>query len=1048
MEKLVSDITPILEKKPDYDKDVDEYQLIFNEYEKLLQLYDIKGTKNDKSITSDVLSFFNYAPKKDENVKIVNSKGETVRFKNIAEKNEFLTYKTIIQLKETLFNLVVLFTHLLQIQCLREYNLHIAERNIIVMDKTILTNQILYYFMIKYHLQHLQETNINEEQNEIPYSVFWEISNLDTLEKINEKLLLATQTNEIQDSKIKNNGLHLKQFFSNCELFSRYLTPVISKKGFQIYLTQLLNGFQLSQYISDNNLLAFSLFNKEINVEAANFDIENTVKLNSAFFKEYPLLEQGWIVYNSKNLLDSIASALNGQLDYLNADSVNYYTEPNENNNGLNRFTVKTLLELIKDNGYDVEHKNIQLSNNATIISVETKNIIKILESVLGITFICFYINKDNQVEILCSENYNEINDVLYLFIDKNKDDEIVKLVRNTNDIDTDGYYIYSFSSIPNQIKELYKSLCIVDKEIVDANSKIKYLGEFGKDSTELFGLDSYNLSDLNQEELLDWFRKLDNEIDITLTQYENIFTRYDMIISTQGEYEKKHLEIKNLEPDVIYLISKFQEIVSLYNKYESAMYDGDNEDGGDIIEAKKIKIQDFNEKIKRLDQIKSGIHTSEYYDIDKLESILEYFINLYNIVTPETNCEKISSQANGYKQLLENIGIYNENFHTGSQFKPVLDTVKINNLTKLITKVLQKENITNKPDFTEGIVIQGTSDITDSIVNDFFKKIEPFIQILDIMTTDCQDPSSRQNKTFQDFLDELVQTNIESENVKGTNRVYDKDADDESSYYTGKYGDIFSESSSKKAAVKSPGKSVIEKLFPSDVTSPSLGSESGDSSVPISRTSSLSSDSGSENGDSSVPASRRSSFLSELTDEEHKGGEKKLRTQYEDLQSPFLNQMPYSQTYPYGSMPYSQTYPMGQQPSQLYPAGQLINYTHNEQYNIAKEKKSKLSYYIEIELELYPGTEVNPVQRLAVKCQSQFERIREAWADIFGFQYRPALLKEAYAYQATPIQKKTDDNKETENDNKETKSGGYSKKTIKRQKNPKRNKSAKRGKK
>ena len=84
------------------------------------------------------------------------------------------------------------------------------------MDKTILTNQNLYYFMIKYHLQHLQETNIKEEQNEIPYSVFWEISNLDTLEKINEKLLLATQTNEIQDSKIKNNGLHLKQFFSNC----------------------------------------------------------------------------------------------------------------------------------------------------------------------------------------------------------------------------------------------------------------------------------------------------------------------------------------------------------------------------------------------------------------------------------------------------------------------------------------------------------------------------------------------------------------------------------------------------------------------------------------------------------------------------------------------------------------------------------------------------------------------------------------------------------------------------------------------------------------
>jgi len=99
--------------------------------------------------------------------------------------------------------------------------------------------------------------------------------------------------------------------------------------------------------------------------------------------------------------------------------------------------------------------------------------------------------------------------------------------------------------------------------------------------------------------------------------------------------------------------------------------------------------------------------------------------------------------------------------------------------------------------------------------------------------------------------------------------------------------------------------------------------------------------------------------------------------------------------------------------------------------------------------LELYPGTEVNTVKRLAVKCQSQFERIREAWADIFGFQYRPALLKEAYAYQAIPIKEKNDDNKEKSDDNKETK-GGYSKtntgnKTVKRQKNMKRTKSVKR---
>ena len=70
-------------------------------------------------------------------------------------------------------------------------------------------------------------------------------------------------------------------------------------------------------------------------------------------------------------------------------------------------------------------------------------------------------------------------------------------------------------------------------------------------------------------------------------------------------------------------------------------------------------------------------------------------------------------------------------------------------------------------------------------------------------------------------------------------------------------------------------------------------------------------------------------------------------------------------------------------------------------QYNIDRERKSKLSYYIEIELELFPGTQINTIQKYSVKCQTTFERIREAWADIFGFEYRPGVLDEAYEYQA-----------------------------------------------
>jgi transposase len=51
--------------------------------------------------------------------------------------------------------------------------------------------------------------------------------------------------------------------------------------------------------------------------------------------------------------------------------------------------------------------------------------------------------------------------------------------------------------------------------------------------------------------------------------------------------------------------------------------------------------------------------------------------------------------------------------------------------------------------------------------------------------------------------------------------------------------------------------------------------------------------------------------------------------------------------------------------------------------------------------------------QKSVVKCQSTFERIREAYAEIRGFQYRPAPMSEAYSY---GIQK---DNKSEKNINK-----------------------------
>lgn len=103
------------------------------------------------------------------------------------------------------------------------------------------------------------------------------------------------------------------------------------------------------------------------------------------------------------------------------------------------------------------------------------------------------------------------------------------------------------------------------------------------------------------------------------------------------------------------------------------------------------------------------------------------------------------------------------------------------------------------------------------------------------------------------------------------------------------------------------------------------------------------------------------------------------------------------------------------------------------EKYKSNKDE-SKFCYYINIELELFPGTSVNSLQKNAIKCQGRFEKIREAYSDLFGYEYRPGILKEAYSYQSQPIKQNGGINKKHKNKSiKNNKYKKISKKNIKK---------------
>ena len=74
-------------------------------------------------------------------------------------------------------------------------------------------------------------------------------------------------------------------------------------------------------------------------------------------------------------------------------------------------------------------------------------------------------------------------------------------------------------------------------------------------------------------------------------------------------------------------------------------------------------------------------------------------------------------------------------------------------------------------------------------------------------------------------------------------------------------------------------------------------------------------------------------------------------------------------------------------------------HYSQHSQYNKKShnsfgKKDTKLTYFVIIDLELYPGDKGIPTtQKIVLGCQSQYEKIRQSWAKLFGQVYRPNEL-------------------------------------------------------
>lgn len=87
-------------------------------------------------------------------------------------------------------------------------------------------------------------------------------------------------------------------------------------------------------------------------------------------------------------------------------------------------------------------------------------------------------------------------------------------------------------------------------------------------------------------------------------------------------------------------------------------------------------------------------------------------------------------------------------------------------------------------------------------------------------------------------------------------------------------------------------------------------------------------------------------------------------------------------------------------------------NQQYRQQYI---QQTDKWSYYVRVELELYPGESVPLEDYSSLICQFRYEKIRKIWAELFGTQYAPGIFTKPSDYKPKNTTAKNNTDKKTE---------------------------------
>jgi hypothetical protein len=953
------------------------------------------GIKKNTNAVAKAASFFvSFNDKVPEKWILVNDGTPAIPTQKKELKEQEREYIELIKLEVNLFDCIILITHILQIKCLRQHSLYIAELNVGQLDSIILKLQYTYYAASILFRINDENTKIENIFNalgaldpefkfndllfpnnmrthyidildydsytiippteirgsiasilpsfEIIPSIFWNklINKKDIIEKLDNIFIEIF----IQRHKINYIKFKLKEYPMKCNEFQKILYPKMGQQGIKSKCLELLNTFD--KFTDFTKLVSFSFFNSELN--ARKIDIKNTVEFNKNIKTNAATRDikrdNEWIIYNPS----------------------------------IYKYQIYAKDKYIRDGN---DHKIID-------------EIPLALDQFLG----CIKDALNNQLDLL-----NAITINLYADIENDTETEKIKgtkrftiaSLRRLLAAENNKYkgFARTESEYKAQIKEIKKNqeekVTVTDQEKEDI--KQESINNFNTDATlqqsfmetltRVLGINIF-IIDMNMNNIFnicDYINKnniTDNIIFLLATE-----TKYQVV----GDYEGKCMFTKK---DINFLIDLCENISELDSSSVPEEIDYSNllPDVVEQVAAQTASIISKND-IETIEEI-----------IPKLDKVARPFnAKINELEIKKENPDRKSSRSQRKTTLtvksIESIEteINQENESRSNKIIQKLNQksnkiININYIQKFINdiKTMIKNNKFNR-----------ISDDEKAIIINLFKRLTTIIDYVDLTidSTVFNEDLRIKSISFEDFKTKIetiradiqeIESQLPSDDMQGGGYLSD-DSDSESDFIGGADRERPSKEFYNYAQINNnpfPGNPYAPvSQYPGN---PYI--QPGNPYAPVS-----------QYPGSPYPGSPYAP-VSQYPGSPYPGSPYAPVSQYPGSPYAPVSQYPGS---PYPGSPYPGS-PYPGIPNGTIPVNQYNTdyYNHYLQYNIAKENKSKLSYYITIELELYPGKSVGTVKKYAMKCQNTFDKVRKAWADLFGYEYRPSEVTEAYAYE------------------------------------------------